>query len=167
MPNKRIRQDSNTQTYFLTMTIERWYYIFDRYHRWEILADSMRSCQENKGLDLNGYVFMLNHIHMIASAPDIIGFIRDFKKFISKKLKENLMEYEPSVLPLFINDETQRYHFWQQSNAPTLIESKYFYWQKLNYIHNNPVRKGYVTQAEHWQWSSAHFQSPLLTRFWS
>ncbi|MGZ8182658.1 MAG: hypothetical protein ACXWT1_11900 [Methylobacter sp.] len=27
--------------------------------------------------------------------------------------------------------------------------------QKLDYIHQNPVKRGYVDQSEHWRYSSA------------
>jgi hypothetical protein len=27
--------------------------------------------------------------------------------------------------------------------------------QRLDYIHNNPVERGYVDEAEHWRYSSA------------
>lgn len=78
MPSRRVAADLNSGTYYLTMTIQRWYYLFDRHNRWQILADSLRYCQEHKGLELNGYVFMLNHIHLIATCPDVSGFLRDF-----------------------------------------------------------------------------------------
>lgn len=65
------------------MTIQRWYYLFDRDNRWEIIADSICYCQANKGLELNGYVFILNHLHIIATAPNMTGFVRDFKKLFS------------------------------------------------------------------------------------
>ena len=38
---------------------------------------------------------------------------------------------------------------------PELIESDEFFQQKLDYIHNNPVRKQYVEKPENWTWSSA------------
>ena len=38
-------------------------------------------CQKQKGLKLYAYVFVLNHLHIIASSPDTIAFVRDFKKF--------------------------------------------------------------------------------------
>lgn len=105
----------------------------------------MRYRQQQKGLELNGYVFMLNHLHLIVTSPDVAGFMRDFKRFTSKKLKENI---EPRVLELFV-DESGRYRFWTDTNAPKKIENPTFYLQKLNYIHENPVRKGYVERPEY------------------
>jgi len=160
MPSRRVPTDLNAGTYYLTLTVQRWYYLFDRHNRWQVLADSLRYCQEKKGLELNGYVFMLNHIHLIVTSPDVAGFLRDFKRFTSKKLKENLEATEPSVLGLFVDGEGS-YQLWMDTNAPKKIENPPFYVQKLKYVHENPVRKGYVARAEHWVWSSANPASPL------
>ena len=160
MPSLRVASDLNAGTYYLTLTVQRWYYLFDRYNRWKILADSLRYCQENKELELNGYVFMLNHIHLIATSPDMASFLRDFKRFTSVKFKENLETTEPRFLQLFMDDKC-KYQFWQNTNAPTKIETPIFYRQKLDYIHLNSVRKGYVANPEYWVWSSANSVSPL------
>lgn len=160
MPSRRVAAELNSGTYFLTLTIQRWYYLFDRHNRWQILADSLRYCQEHKGLELNGYVFMLNHIHLIVTCSDVAGFLRDFKRYTSVQFKRNLEATEPSVLSLFVDAEGS-YRFWMATNAPKKIENPQFYLQKLNYLHENPVRKGYVAVAEHWVWSSANSTSPL------
>ncbi|MEN8215380.1 MAG: hypothetical protein ABFS56_03190 [Pseudomonadota bacterium] len=61
--------------------------------------DSIRFCQENKGLKLHAYVFMLNHIHFIVASNDVAGFVRDgFKKFTSKQFRLNLERTEPQVV---------------------------------------------------------------------
>jgi REP element-mobilizing transposase RayT len=161
MPSRRISEELNTGIYFLTMTVYRWYYLFDRHNRWELLAHSIRFCQKNKGLKLHAYVFMLNHIHLIVASDDVAGFVRDFKKFTSKQFKINLEQTEPQVLSLFI-DSKGHYQFWMNTNAPKKIEQGEFYRQKIEYIHNNPVRKNYVVKPEHWLWSSASPNSPLV-----
>jgi putative transposase len=107
---------------------------------------------------------MLNHIHLIATSPDMAGFLRDFKRFTSVKFKSNLETAEPGVLKLFLDDEG-KYRFWMDTNAPKKIENPDFYLQKLNYIHGNPIRKNYVARPEHWSWSSANLCPPLTVRF--
>lgn len=160
MPISQIARDTKNGWYFLTPTVERWYYLFDRHNRWQILADSIAYCQQHKGLRLYGYVFMLNHLHMIVESPDVIGFLRDFKRHTSTRLKENLKEAELNVLQLFL-DEDGVYRFWKPDNKPKRIEREKFFLEKLNYIHNNPVRKGYVERPEFWKWSSANPHSPI------
>lgn len=155
MPSVKISQDLKNGIYFLTFTVNRWYYLFDRYNRWDILANSLIFCQKNKGLKIYGFVFMLNHIHLIVGSQDVIGFVRDFKRFTSGELRKNLLKNEPNVLKLFLDNEGN-YEFWQKTNMPKLVETEDFFKNKLEYIHNNPVRKNYVMKSEDWYWSSAN-----------
>lgn len=153
MPTVRILRDLKDQTYFVTFTVENWYYLFDRHDRFEILENSFVYCQKDKGLKIYAFVFMLNHLHFIASADDLAGVIRDMKKFLSKELKKNILVTEPNVLRLF--EKKDSFHLWQDSNYPKIIESEAFFRQKADYIHHNPVKKGYVHFPEDWRWSSA------------
>jgi len=159
MPSIKISKELNSQIYFLTFTVKNWYYIFDRHNRFEILESSIRYCQKNKELKLYAYVFMINHIHLVASAPDMIAFVRDFKKYVSNEIQKNIIAAEPSLLPLFLVGK--KWNFWQETNMPKLVESEEYFLQKINYIHNNPVRKQYVAAPENWFWSSANLDSPI------
>jgi putative transposase len=160
MPINKVSKELNQSYYFITPTIKNWYYIFDRHNKWQILADSLIHCQKHKGLEIYSYVFMLNHLHLIVRSPDIIGFLRDFKTYTSKRLIENIRKYEPNILEIFKTDGTG-YQFWKKDNQPKIIESDWFFEQKLNYIHNNPVAKGYVSRPEFWKWSSANCDSVI------
>ena len=153
MPAVRITRALKDQIYFVTFTIKNLYYLFDRHNRFEILEDSFVYCQKNRNLRIYAFVFMLNHLHFIASAPDLGAVIRDMKTFLSKEFKKNILATEPSVLKIF--KENGKYNFWMNTNYPKLIESEDFFCQKLDYIHYNPVKKGYVHNPENWRWSSA------------
>lgn len=77
MPSRRVAKELNAGTYYVTLTVARWYYLFDRFDRRHILADLLRYCQEQKGLQLNGYVLMLNQLHLLVTSSDVAGFLRD------------------------------------------------------------------------------------------
>ncbi len=159
MPSVRIHRAERNQVYFVTFTVKNWYYLFDRYNRFEILENSFVYCQKYKKLKIFAFVFMLNHLHFIGQAEDLSAVIRDMKTFLSKKLKTNIQQNEPDLLKLF---ETEgKFSLWQRSNYPKLINSEEFFRQKIDYIHYNPVKKQYVHGAEAWRWSSA---SKILTR---
>ncbi len=160
MSSLRISKNLKHYGYFLTLTVHNWYYLFDRFNRFEILLNSLIFCQKNKNLQIFNYVFMLNHIHLIVKSQDVIGFIRDFKSFTSKEIRKNIEKNEPHILPLFVNNG--KYSFWQKNNMPKLLESDEFYLQKAAYIENNPVKKGYVVKPEYWQYSSANKEKPLI-----
>lgn len=75
-------------THFLTMTIVGWADIFTRLVYKEIVVDSLKFCQKEKGLVVHAYVIMSNHIHLIATAHEnskgLSAIIGDFKKFTAK-----------------------------------------------------------------------------------
>ena len=44
---------------------------------------------------------------------------------------------------------------WQEGLQPKLIQNDATMISKINYIHHNPVKRGYVDEAIHWRYSSA------------
>jgi REP element-mobilizing transposase RayT len=166
MPSVRIHSSEKNQVYFVTFTIKNWYYLFDRYNRFEILENCFVYCQQHKNLEIYAFAFMLNHLHFIGRADDLSAVIHDMKTFLSKEFKKNILCHEPNLLTIFETDG--KYSLWQKTNYPKLINSEKFLKQKIEYIHYNPVRKGYVHCPEDWRWSSACKQpteikiSPLL-----
>ncbi len=108
---------------------------------------------------------MLNHLHLIVSAPDVSGFVRDFKRFTAREFHKNLEKNEPTVLEIF-KDPDGKYCFWKKTNMPILLETDKVYQQKAQYIEGNPVSKNYVSRPEHWIYSSANAKSPVkIDRF--
>jgi putative transposase len=161
MPSVRISKELTSGFYYLTFTVRNWYYIFDRHNRFQILADSLKYCQRHKGLKIYAYVFMINHMHVIASSPDMIGFVRDYKKHTSKEIQNNIIATEPNVLNLF-RLGNGKYEVWSKTNMPKMIENEEYLIQKMKYIHENPVRRQYVKKPEDWVWSSANPESDII-----
>ncbi len=53
------------------------------------------------------------------------------------------------------NSRNSEYQFWRQDNQPMELYSAAFVFQKMNYIHQNPVEAGIVEKAEEYLYSSA------------
>ncbi len=151
---------------YLTLTTVGWVDVFTRQCYRDILIDSLKHCQEHKGLEICGYVIMSNHIHLIAWTQEnnLSDALRDFKKFTSKAIIKAVQEETESrrewMLELFRyfgkrNSDNREYQVWQQDNHPVALWSLPVIWQKLNYIHMNPVRAGWVIQPDHWLYSSS------------
>lgn len=153
-------------TYFITCTIVGWIDLFTRIEYKQIIIDSLNYCIANKGLVLNGWVLMTNHIHFIGycEAPHRMSdFLRDFKKFTSKKLASAIVEIPESrrdwLLDKFnFNARSSRraenYKIWTDDNHA--IHLQYVdALQKLFYIHDNPVKAGIVKNPEEYLFSSA------------
>ena len=84
-----------------------------------------------------------------------------FKSYTAKQLLAYLENYKvKTILNQFSfykkahKTETQ-YQFWQEGTHPALIQNKEMMRQKITYIHENPVKRGYVDMPEHWRYSSA------------
>jgi len=155
------------KAYFLTLTIVGWIDIFTRKSHKLIIIDSLRYCQKEKGLELFGYCLMPSHLHIIARAEDqysLSDIMRDFKKFTSKALINNIINGTESrkdwLLEYFRKaGENVRgiknYKIWQEGNHPEEISSNKFFDEKLDYIHYNPVDELIVERPEDYFFSSA------------
>ena len=163
MPTLRINYENENTTHFLTLTIIEWINIFTKPEYFEIIIDSLKYCQKNKGLLLYEYVIMTNHIHLIAKAKEgnkLSQIISDFKKHTTREiLKELKKDNRKYILNLIKNSFTKKRGYqnqiWQRENYPEIITTEEFLNEKIKYIYNNPVKKRYVVNPEDWIYSSA------------
>jgi REP element-mobilizing transposase RayT len=153
--------------HFLTFTVVEWIDVFTRKLYCELLLNNFRYCQEAKGLLIHSWCLMTNHLHLVASSRDgnLSDIIRDFKKFSSRQLIEEISKNPREsrkrwMLPVFMkhgnnNSRNKTYQFWIQDNCPMELLLPRFTAQKIDYIHNNPVKAGIVRRPEDYLYSSA------------
>ncbi len=152
--------------YYLTFQVVNWMDVFTRQKYRDIIIDSLEYCQKNKGLTIHGFVIMSNHMHTILSSEvgDLSGTIRDFKTHTSKSIiaaiqepGESRREWMLGQMKYFAkeNKRNSKYQFWTQENHPEELFSTEFKEQKLDYIHQNPVRAGIVEEPWEYIYSSA------------
>ncbi len=147
------------ECYFLTFTVHQWVDVFTRNEYRDILIENLKYCQREKGLLIYGWVIMTNHIHLIARSIKVplSDIIRDYKKFTAKKIykaiEENPIESRKNwMMWLFKKDDG--IWFWEEGYHGEEIFTKSFFNSKLNYIHQNPVRAGFVEKEEEYLYSS-------------
>ncbi|WP_051189486.1 REP-associated tyrosine transposase [Daejeonella oryzae] len=154
------------QTYFITCTIVEWIDLFTRQHYKTIITDSLNYCIKEKGLRVNGWVLMTNHLHLLARCekPHLMSdFLRDFKKFTSKRLAEVILT-EPESRRDWLLDKfnfearktrrAEHFKIWRDDNHAIDMDHIDIM-QKLSYIHDNPVRTMIVENQEDYLFSSA------------
>jgi len=154
--------------YFLSMAVIEWLDVFIRRRYKDVIVDSLDYCTEQKSLIVYGYVIMSNHVHLLIgksnSENTFSDIIRDFKKYtamqIVKKMKNSTDESRRKWMLYMMkrqaekNSNNTNYQFWQQHNQPIQVEGDMVE-EKLNYIHQNPVKAGWVDLPEHFLYSSA------------
>lgn len=153
--------------HFVTFSVVGWVDVFSRERYKEIMLESLRYCIENKGLQLHAWVIMTNHVHLILSSDSekIEHLVRDIKKFTSKQMIKAIQENPKEsrrewMLNLFAyagqsNNNNKNFQFWKQDYHPVELNTNEKLSQRLQYLHENPVRSGLVWEAWHYKYSSA------------
>ena len=124
--------------------------------------------QELKFL-LMGWVLMPEHCHLLLKPQPA-----ETTPLIMKRLKEQtasriLKTFQQNLrypwcrkmlarlrLPPTVHDESH-FRVWQRRSFPFNIYTEEKRREKLNYMHNNPVKRGLVSSPGDWPWSSWRF----------
>jgi len=119
-------------------------------------------------MQLNAGIIMTNHVHLIMSAKKdfiISNILRDLKKYTSKQIvqaiKENPKESRREWMIYMFeragkrNSNNKDFQFWQQGNHPIELSTPAMLNQKLDYLHENPVKAGIVYEPQEYVYSSA------------
>jgi putative transposase len=147
---------------------------FSCYHRLPLLTndnwrEKLSRCIDDAGRQTNiglaAFVFMPEHLHLLIAPsvpePAISDYLALIKQPFSKWVKERLLETKSSLMDrLTVQERPGKtcFRFWQEGpgydrnlNSPNSIEAA------IDYIHQNPVRRGLVKRAVDWRWSSARW----------
>jgi putative transposase len=154
--------------HFVTFAVVNWIDVFSRECYKEIVVESLKFCIAEKGLNLHAWIIMDNHIHLIATTIEgfeLVNVIRDLKKYTSKMIiaaiESNIQESRKDWMIWMFkragakNSNNKVYQFWQQDNHPLELSTNEMIERRLNYLHENPVVSGIVTEAQHYKYSSA------------
>ncbi|MEL6560971.1 MAG: transposase [Bacteroidota bacterium] len=152
--------------YFITSTIVEWIDLFTRKELRHIILDSLKYCQQKKGLIIHAWCLMPSHLHMIISSDDIVlsDILRDFKKYTNKEIIKAINEIGESRRDWLLKSFSQsadrlkrikKYKVWQDGNHPKQLLTNQFMQQKLDYIHQNPVSDEIVDHEAAYIYSSA------------
>ena len=148
------------QPHFMTLTVLHWIPVFTQPATVEIFFDSLRFLMA-EGLKVHAYVILENHIHLIAQSDALDKDMARLKSFTSRQILAYLQQKNiKTILDQLAfykkaHKDDRAFQFWQEGVHPELIQSDEMMRQKIEYIHHNPVKRGYVDLAEHWRYSSA------------
>jgi putative transposase len=83
-----------TKLYFVSFATVNWIDVFVRRIYFEIIVESLKYCQANKGLELYAWCIMSSHVHLIMGTKDakIENILRDMKRHTSKKILQAIAE---------------------------------------------------------------------------
>ncbi|HYF50257.1 MAG TPA: transposase [Planctomycetota bacterium] len=103
-----------------------------------------------------GFVIMPNHVHALVwftRQGQSSEFMKVWKQRSSVLIKQYLLRFLPQYAQTFPADDP----VWQRRSYDFNVVTEKKVLEKLEYIHNNPVKAGLVTEPCEWPFSSARF----------
>lgn len=159
----RQNYEANGDVYFITSTVAGFVNIFEREELCRIFVDCVDFCQKRGDFILIAWVLMPNHFHLVmkvSGTADVSKVIGNIKRFTSRKIGEKLAELSLADLAACLSraaeqEPSQDSSVWKPRFDSLVLTNEDTLRQKIEYIHFNPVRKGLVSEASQWPYSSA------------
>ena len=158
----RYRIHNENAAHFITSTVVEWLPIFTTQACCDIVVKSLEYCRQHKELKIYAWVILDNHFHAIVAGPAVARTIAALRKFTAHEILDQLKaegrEWLLNQLGYFCaaHKQASAHQVWQEGVHPQSMITDEIMLQKLEYLHNNPVKRGLVAAPEHWRYSSAH-----------
>ena len=155
--------------HFFTATILEWKHLLKEEKYKQIIIDSLHYLCEQKRVRVVGFVLMNNHIHLLWRIQD--GHLRedvqrDFLRFTGQQMLKELRNSNQILLhDFYVGANDRKYQIWERNSLSIPILNEDVFIQKLNYIHQNPVRAKLCLLAEEYYYSSALFYKIGSSKF--
>ena len=157
------------QLQFITSSVYRRLKLFDSNRLRLLFVEVLREYRQEEGFLLAGWVLMPEHFHFLIKpepAESTSRLLQEFKKRTAQRIVSILGENQGHAwcrkmlnglhLPPTVHSDS-RYRVWERRFYPYGVYSEKKRLEKLNYMHNNPVKRGLVSLPEQWPWSSYRF----------
>ena len=161
MGRSRYKIYEPSQPHFVTCTILHWIPIFTNQDSVSIVIDSLKYLQKSDNLKIYAYVILENHLHLVVQSNDLAKTMAKFKRYtaieIIKLLKSKNVSTILEQLAFYkkAHKKDREYQLWQEGIQPKQIISHKMMKEKIEYIHLNTVKRGYIDNPAHWRYSSA------------
>lgn len=149
--------------FFFTATIHKWLPLLATDEYKKIIISSFEYLSAKGLLDVFAFVIMPNHLHVIWRTNGKNGketVQGSFLKFTAHTFLQKLKKESPARLePFQVAASNKSYEFWQRDSLAIHLYSPEIAYQKLDYIHNNPLAKHWnlASKIERYRWSSASY----------
>jgi len=158
---------------FFTSTCLNWQNLLEPENHKQILLDSLYFLVKDKRIWLYGYVIMPNHVHILWSKQNDWlhkNVQQHFSKYTAQQLKFSLLNKPDGIRNYKSTQNDREYQFWERRPHKATMYNRKVFEEKLDYIHNNPVKAGLCDLPEDYAYSSARYYllnepNELLTHY--
>jgi len=161
MAGRRYKIYEEQYPYFITCNLRFGLPLFSNPSAAAFILENLEFLQDERKVRLVAYVIMENHFHAIFQGKNLTNKIAQFKSYSARRIIDlfRMNQYTrwlkrlKSVKPSHKSDS--EFQLWEEGFHSKQIVGDQMMIQKINYIHQNPVKRGYVDAPEHWRYSSA------------
>jgi len=161
MPYTKYQIHDERYPHFITCSVVDGIPIFSMPECAEIILNSLGFLRDERQIKIIAYVIMENHLHAILYGENLKRQIAAFRSYTARCVVDILRHNHHKIwlnrfggiVKSYRKDRSHQ--IWRASYHPLQLYFDEMLIQKINYIHNNPVKRGYVNEAHHWRYSSA------------
>jgi REP element-mobilizing transposase RayT len=154
---------------FFTATIHNWNHLLKGDEYKNIITNCLKFLADDKRIELNGFVVMSNHVHIIWQPLQLYTLSQIQTSFMTqtaRSIKKKLQTENPNLLEtLKVNKYDRAYQIWKRKPLSIELFTEKVFLQKLEYLHQNPVVAGLVNLPEEYHYSSAKFYELGIDNF--
>jgi putative transposase len=140
----RLRRIANRdRIFFVTTNLERGLPSIAPHER-DLVIDQLGHQRRSEDFFLFAFVVMPTHVHLLL-APNLLGLTASMHR-LKRFAAEGINRRRGTQGPL-----------WQSRYFDFIPRRVSDFWEKLEYIHNNPVQANLASTPQEWYWSSAAY----------
>jgi putative transposase len=155
--------------FFITSSVVGFVKLFNLKSLCDIMIDGLIYYQSREDFTILAYVIMPEHFHLVIKVSKgltVSKCIGNFKRITSRKITSELegtrnKGFLSSLRKSAMLEPTKDSRVWEYRFDSFVITNENTLRQKIDYIHNNPVKAGLVSEPTQWRYSSARNYADL------
>ena len=158
--SKRFLISHDSPALYITIVAKDRLPVFRTEQMKQVLCHAINEARRSANLLLFAYVMMIDHLHLLTNRPSTTSnVLRIIKGLTARRVIDYLKvnNHASSLAKLRHQSRERNYNYslWQTEKNVLPIFSEGMFMEKVNYIHQNPVRAGFVQRVTDYRWSSA------------
>ena len=154
---------------FFTASIYNWLPLLHEDKYKNIIVSSLQFLVQQKRIELNAFVIMNNHTHIIwqpLPGHTLYSIQLSFMKYTAQQIKFAYTDSNNVLIEQCrVNKADRLYQIWKREPLSVELSSEAVFLQKLEYIHYNPVAAGLCKFPEEYHYSSALYYDQAIDHF--
>ncbi|MCC6124786.1 MAG: transposase [Pirellulales bacterium] len=156
MSKRRQIIDDQLYAHFITFSVDRHRRLLDHDQPKRILLGVLDEELRQRQTKCVGFVILPDHVHAIVWFP-AVGQLSAFMHGWKRKASFHIRNWYRAEAAHYFEGFGEGERFWTPKYFSFEIYGRAKLLEKVQYMHENPVRKGLVARAADWKWSSARW----------